>query len=83
MFPRIPPCFIFGDFILKFFQRPPDQPAHHARRQPLRKRMDGDDAIDVDEFIVTRFDEFRFRMLERARAERFRLPNAKNSLPVT
>ena len=73
MFPRISPCFIFGDFTLKLFQRPPDQPAHHARRQSLRERMNRDDAIDVDEFIVAGFDEFRFRMLERARAERFRL----------
>ena len=56
-----------GDFILVFFQRAPDERAHHARRQSFRQRMHRDDAIDVDKFIVASLDQLRFGMREDAR----------------
>ena len=69
------------DFVFKFFQRAPDQRAHHARRQAFRQRMNRHDAVDVDEFVVARLDQFGFGMVNVARLERIRFAENQKLAP--
>ena len=58
------------DLRLVCFEHAPDQRAQPPLRQPFGQRIDRHDAIEMDEVFFTRLDQFRFRMVERARLER-------------
>ena len=58
------------DLRLELLERPPDQPAQPALRQPLGERINRRDAVEVDGDFLAGLDVFRLGMVDGARLER-------------
>src|SRR6266508_3530761 len=67
-----------GDASLVGFQRAPDQRAQLPLGQTFRQRINRHNAVEVNEVFRAGFDDFRLRMVDRARFQRIEFAENKN-----